>query len=292
VRIRHLSLRDFCGYQSADFEFGDFACLHGPNGIGKTTVLNAISLLASSLDFSGDVGGDTPPDADGWSPRVTAAQRLKSYLSKNVRFAGETGGATSFLAEAMFEHDSKEYVVVLTEEGFKRNDIVGQPWWWTGITYFAKFDSDLVNFQLRHDLWDKFARSYEGITGIRIEPEVMVDTDLQDLGEDGRIVTGFFLYKGGLRFHSRKASAGEKKIAKTLSQVVNLEPSRMPHIVLVDNLEMHAHHKRHLRVFDEFKSLFGGVQVVATTHSTIVIEQYQPREHLIDVEAVVAAART
>jgi predicted ATPase len=289
VKILELRLRNFCCYKAADFRFGGFACLHGPNGMGKTTVLNAVSLLSSSLDFSGDadsIDEGNSVDEAGWSPRSTKEQRLRAYLNKNIRFVGELGAAKGFLAEATFEHDGKEYEVSLTENGFQRNDIISESWWWSGITYFAKFDSDLVNFQLRHDLWPRFAKAYEGITGLSVDPEVMVDSDLEDLGEDGRIVTGFFIKKSGGRVHSRRASAGEKKIAKTLSQVVNLEPDRMPHIVLVDNLELHVHPKRHLRMFDEVKSLFDGRQVISTTHSTVVIEKYEPKEQLIDVEVI------
>jgi len=288
MRIKSLSLRNFCGYEKADFRFGDFSCLLGPNGCGKTTVLNAVSLLCSSLYFgeeglSGNIEDDQPEE-DDWKPTITPEQRLRAYLQKNIRFFGEPGGSSSFVAEGTFEHEGKELVVRATEAGFARNDVIGQEWWWPGIVYFARFDSDMVNFQLRLDLWPRFKERYEGITGLPIEPEIMVETDLEDMGQDGRMVVGFWLTKDGSRVHSRKASAGEKKIGKALSQAVNLE--RPPHIVLVDNMEMHVYYKRHLRMFEEIKSLFAGRQIITTTHSVVVMNEYEPRSHLVDIEAL------
>lgn len=42
--IRRLTLHDFRGIEHAQFEFGDFTLLVGPNGIGKSAVLDAIYL--------------------------------------------------------------------------------------------------------------------------------------------------------------------------------------------------------------------------------------------------------
>lgn len=281
MRIKTLSLKNFCGYQSTEFSFGDFTCLFGPNGIGKTTVLHAVSLLASSLDFASDQA-DTP---GGWKPTITPEQRLRAFLNKNVRNVDDGGKA--FEAAAIFEHEGKDYSVILNENGFLKNELVDQPFWWVGLCYFAKFDADMVNFQLRYDLWPKFKRAYEGITGFQVEPDVYTETDLKALKKQGECtdyVIGFDMLKPDGKVHSRRGSAGERKIAKALSQIVNLEESRQPNIVLCDNLEMHVHHKRHLKMVEELKTLFLGKQVISTTHSSVLIEKYEPKEDMIDIE--------
>jgi len=289
MQIKKLKLQDFCGYKKAEFDFGNFTCLVGPNGIGKTTILNAVSLLCSSLDFQAEPA-DASPGGFGVTnkamAKISAEQRMQAYLKRNIRNIDDSGGCKAFRVEATFEHEGKILEVFLNEKGFEKNDLTAEPWWWAGICYFAKFDSDMVNFQLRQTLWPRFKKAYEGITGIEIEPELCTETDLKKLGENGEYVIGYFMKKNGDRIHSRRGSAGERKIAKSLSQVVNLEECRRPHIVLVDNLEMHVHYKRHLRMVEELKDLFHGMQIISTTHSLPIISSYEPKEDLIDIEVM------
>lgn len=281
MRIKILKLNNFCGYRNAVFNFGNFTCLYGPNGIGKTTVLNAISLLCTSLDFSApmDIMNSRPDMVMTISPEA----RLRKFLEKNIRVS-DGQSDKQFNLEGVFEHEGKEYSVMLNERGFVQNDIIKQPWWWNGLTYFTKFDTDMGTFILPEHLWPKFSSSYENITGIKIDP------DFYDENIDGKKETfaiNFWLNKPNGRIDQKKASAGEKKIAKALSQVVMLPPERLPHIALVDNLEMHVHYKRHLRMVDEIKSIFSGIQIIATTHSSVIIEQYEPKSDMIDVEDII-----
>jgi energy-coupling factor transporter ATP-binding protein EcfA2 len=279
MRINSLRLTNFCGFEDVFVSFDDFSCLIGSNGIGKTTVLNAISLLCSSLDFKDDVGPEIATEEE-WVPKVTGQERLASYLRKNIRI-----GSDSFQLEGTFFHGGMEHVVQLGPGGFRRNDVVGQDWWWPGIAFFAKFDAEMTNFQLRKALWPQFAAHYEGITGFPVEPQFYTETDLVGLGYDGEMAINFTIDKGKRgKIPCRLASAGEKKIAKTLSQIVSLE--RPPHIALVDNLEAHVHHGRHLRMFEELKAMFSGIQVVSTTHSTVVIGKYEPNNDLIDLDRI------
>jgi len=285
MRLKSLFLKDFCGLPQLDLEFGEFTILIGPNGIGKTTILNAVTLLSSNMSFDSEEHKGLVKTV---RPLLTGKDRMRAYLRKNIRNIDEEGAAKGFLATGIFEHEGKELASCCSHNGFVKNELGNQPWYWPGIVYFAKFDVDMVNFQLRESRWEKFAMAFEAITGWKVDPEVYEESNLKELGHrDYKIVVGFWMHKPGGRVHSRKASAGEKKIAKSLSQVLNLEDSRQPSIVLVDNLEMHAHHRRHLRMFDVVKELFKGKQVISTTHSTVVIEQYQPREHIVDVEQAI-----
>jgi len=281
MRIKSLKMKDFCGYPSAEFTFGDFSCLIGPNGIGKTTILNAVTLLTSSLDFKTQKADDSP---GGWTPTVSPEQRMKAFLKRNIRNIDD--GGKTFRLEGIFEHNGKDYNVVLTENGFEKNELLEQPFWWAGLTYFAKFDVDMVNFQLRADLWPRFKQAYEAVTGYTIEPEIYTETDLKEKGEDAEVAVGFWLTKPTGKIHCRKCSAGERKLAKAFTQVVNLEAERRPEIVLIDNLELHVHYKRHLNMVEEVKDLFKGMQIIATTHSVTIIEKYEPKQDVIDIEEV------
>ena len=154
------------------------------------------------------------------------------------------------------------------------------------MTYFAKFDIDMVNFQLTVKAWPRFAQAYEGIFGFKVEPDIYTETDLVDSGvpeAEAQVVIGFYLLKPDGKVYSRYASAGEKKVAKALSQVLNLPSEKAPAIVLVDNMEIHCHHLRHIKMFDAIRRLFHGKQIVATTHSETIINSYEPKEDLIDI---------
>jgi len=252
-------LRDYCGYRETTFDLNrDFSCFYGPNGCGKTTALNVIMTLCSSLDYRDDM-------------------RRKMALKPYIR-----DGAASFEVNGLFEHEGKEYEVVFTQDGFEKNEILNKEFWWPGLAYFAKFDADTRVFCLPSEKWERFKEYYDGIFGYNIEPDFYEMDD--GSGEKETIVAGFYLYKPQGKVSFERASAGEKKAAKSLSQIVNLPDERLPNIVLVDNLEMHVYYRRHLTMFETVKNMFEGMQVISTTHSTVVVENYEPKTDLIDVE--------
>ena len=284
MKIERLLFKDYRGFKDAEFSFGDFACLVGPNGIGKTSILDAVSLLCSSLDFKDDKVGP----GGKWAPTATGEQRLKAFLRKNIRGVDDENACKAFEVQGIFEHDGRKLEVILTQDGFAKNDVIKEPWWWAGVCFFAKFDVDMTNFQLRKALWDKFAKSWEAITGYpAVDPDIYMVDKLAKVESDAEYVTAFHILKPTGKVHCRKGSAGEKKIMKSLTTIVNLEEERQPHIVLLDNATMHVHDTRHLAMIEVLKDLFKGKQIIATAHSSVIVEKYQPKEHIMDVEKIV-----
>jgi len=72
VKIFSIRIENLKGYKDYTFDFSDgldckpFACFHGPNGTGKTTVLDVIQLIFSRFDSYEE-------------------DRLKALLGKSVR---------------------------------------------------------------------------------------------------------------------------------------------------------------------------------------------------------------
>lgn len=278
MRVKSLKLKDFKGYANASIEFRDFSILIGPNGIGKTTALEAVNLLASSLDFRTEIESVPSFGHEGsdWVPTVSAQQRLEQFLKRNIR-----NGKKAFRLEGVFEHAGRDYKVVLTEKGFETNELLGQPFWNSNLVLFAKFDLEMSKFLLPEKAWPAFKLAFENITGYQVSDPIVFDE-----GGFERIVDGFTLHKPNGKIPFKFCSAGEKKIARALSNIVLIDEEKKPHIVLVDNIEMHVHYKRHLGLMGELRRLFTGMQVISTTHSTVVMEKHEPREDLVDIELI------
>jgi len=296
MKLVSLRLKDFRGIQEGEFTFGDFTCFVGPNGYGKTTILEAVSLLCSSLDFAGDAPvmqplgvGQSEGDKDALVVNNIAEKRLTEFLKKNIRNEGEDNACSGFRVEGTFEHEGITYDCAMTEKGAEK-DMTGYPFWWPGICFFTKFDVEMSKFQLRADLWPKFKKSWDAITGYpACDPEIMTFKALAKREANPDYVINFKIDKPteGVRqackVPCRRASAGEKKIIKSLSQIVNLEIERQPHIVLIDNAEMHIHWTRHLKAIQELKDIFAGKQIVSATHSLPIINDYHPKSDIIDL---------
>lgn len=280
MKLKSIKFKNYRNFKDMEFKFdSDFFCLIGNNGIGKTNFLNAISAICGSLDFK----------TIDESRRFAAIQedaRLKAFLDNNIRM-----GMKEFSISAVIEHDGKEHQVEITEQGVVKNEIRNQPWWRINICYTTKFDSNMRVFQVRVSQWEFFSKAYETITGYKVVPK----NSLQEIY--GKIVnpltneeieqfyTELYIDKpqDGL-IHLTRASAGEQKIAKALAEICNMEESRKPEIILIDNIEMHVHYKRHLIMVEQMQQIFKGKQIIATTHSVPIIQDYQPRSEILDLE--------
>ena len=318
--LTKLHLENFCSYGHHTFDFkkpdGDpyrYICFFGPNGIGKTTLLEAISLLTMN-----QMGRD--PEYIKRSLRKyvrnrdydPSYERVSGHVYRND-FAVEThDNLAEMIIDGTYEMDGGSFIVRLTQNGFDRNDLAPEgngpgPWgddhlfYRQRVAHMITSDSDLSmsKFQLHKDKIEQFEKVTSAVMRFPTEciaPSGIVPIDLE-------YSTDFVIHKNDHKIHYKRMSAGEKKIAKSFSQLFNLvhdlehpdpgEPvmKGWPRFLLIDNIEMHVYYDRHTTMVACMKSNFPEQQIFATTHSGVLIQNFldgqrDPSELMIDLEKI------
>jgi DNA replication and repair protein RecF len=94
VLLQHLSLREFRNFAAGDLDFGArFTVLHGPNGVGKTNILEALYLVATLRSFrSADLGplvrhgaSEARVEVSGQDLQLGLGTRLAVHLTRTAR---------------------------------------------------------------------------------------------------------------------------------------------------------------------------------------------------------------
>lgn len=92
--LQHLSLREFRNFAAGDLDFGArFTVLHGPNGVGKTNILEALYLVATLRSFrSADLGplvrhgaAEARVEVSGHDRQLGLGTRLAVHLTRTAR---------------------------------------------------------------------------------------------------------------------------------------------------------------------------------------------------------------
>jgi len=94
VLLQHLSLREFRNFAAGDLDFGArFTVLYGPNGVGKTNILEALYLVATLRSFrSADLGplvrhgaAEARVEVTGHDRQLGLGTRLAVHLTRTAR---------------------------------------------------------------------------------------------------------------------------------------------------------------------------------------------------------------
>ncbi len=324
--LKQLNLKNYCSYENHTFDFtkpsGEpykYVCFFGPNGIGKSTLLEAISMLTANWSGRGD---------------SFVCQSLQKYVrnqdydpawQKVIDLNKDLPKSKEMVIEGVYVMDGQEYVVQLTQDGYVRNDfapippadieeedkqaiIQSGPWgrnhlkYRQRIAHFLKTDSDLSmhKFQLHHSQKDKF----EQIISTIMRYPTRVSEPSGFTSDERSYCVDVTIEKKSHKIHFKRMSAGERKICKSFSDILNtmraLEyPSigeesmpGWPPILLVDNIVMHVYYDRHVQMIDCLKDVFNRQQIFATTHSGVLIQRYfnhendQSSELMINLEGI------
>ncbi len=264
--LKKIRLAKFCGYEDATFEFEKpIALFFGPNGIGKSTLLEAIRIVSNPKVFD------------------DRRQGAEVYLRPLIRDTDYIPIADAILekekermlVEAYFlDYEGKEFRVSFDDKGFIRNDL---PRRHGSYLYYLDADNPMnwSKFQLIDVHAQRFVEMAEEIYGYKVD----LDGEVRDklTGADGITVNNVFyqdliIYKGGDKVHFPRLSAGEKKIATMIRMLCNPDNTDDRGIILIDNIEMHVYFKRHERMLAKLQEYFSDKQIIATTHSKSMID--------------------
>lgn len=274
MKIIGITLNNFKGYEQAHFSFRNgentgvhpLALFYGPNGIGKSSILEAINLMANPRIFDGRSKDD-----------------VDLYMRSLIHDNDYSPQADHVLKKEKNRWDVKAYfdehwlVATLSADGF-HNPLPNAH---GGYAFYVDADnsSNLAKFQLIDIQAKSFVELAEAIYGYKVD----LDGEVWDerTGEDGVKVrhlfyNDFIILKGSKKVHYAQMSDGEKKIATLLRQLCNPDNVENRDIILIDNIEMHVYHKRHKIMLDKLLELFKGKQIIATTHSPEMINAADP----------------
>jgi AAA15 family ATPase/GTPase len=276
VKAKFVHLVNYCGYEDCTFSFvgedGEImplAMFYGPNGIGKTTCMRAIQLAANPSMFRGRERNSemllrkSIYDVD-YLPGVDAVK--KDTDKKEMRI------------EVLFETDDGEKAVVIDNKGLLVNELPKTNLK-DGYSYFGDADHPMATnrFMLNRDNRDVFLDFCEEVYGYKCD----LGSPVSQQGLD--VYTDFIIHKGDVRVHFKSMSAGEKKIATLVSDILQPTNTEGRDIIMVDNVEMHVYFKRHVRMIEKLYEHFHHKQMLVTTHSPVIID-YIDEEFHFDLE--------
>jgi len=285
LKIKSLRLQGYKAFEDYTLDFTNkdgsvknFCCFFGPNGCGKTTILNAVQLVFSR--FEGMAG-----------------KRLRTLLGKSVRHDNSGAvngiyGESDFLVTAIINDPNGDYEVRINKDGFiegydhsqDTKNVLKR------ILYYTRFDMELDKFQLARSKWEVFKELFEAVTGFKIKEEIGLFDESEDPLQAemlSRYVLGFTVHKPNEIIAHRECSAGERKIIKSFSTLLNQE--YIPRVILVDNIAMHVESGRHLELIKSMKKCFPESQIFATTHSYHISKNFGNRNQLYDLRLVNAS---
>ena len=272
VTLQALRLVNFGGYRDTTFKFDatkqPISLFYGPNGFGKSTILEAIRITSNPLVFKDRAREDASIYLRPWT-----YDNDYQTASGNVKQA-----RNELYVHAVYVDGKEQRNVVLGNEGFIVNELGEQH---RGYSYYADADNPInwSKFQLHEQDAAKFIELAEAIYGFEVDLSEEVYYQITE--PDGSVTKHLFyqdvvISKGKDRVHFCRMSAGEKKIATLVRQLCDPDNLIGKNIILVDNLEMHVYFKRHPLMLEKLKQHFAGKQVIATTHSSVMVDAVPP----------------
>ena len=287
-KIKKIRLQDYCGYRDVEFDFTDkngkpkqLITFFGPNGCGKSSILEAVSILSRAHTFYGRdtrylfrkitynpeydpiyteykeqyVQGLEQKLIDGKILSREYAEKIQAELNKyNMTLTG------------IFETNEGDKEVVITTDGVKKNEL---PFQQNRLDYSYYIDADAPDNMRKFQLHKEMESRFIDLAKMIYEYDCYLEKEVEDRNE--LFYTDFVINKYGTLVHFKRFSDGEKKIATLLRGLCNPIYMDEQDIIIIDNICMHIYMARHARLIDKLIQLFPDKQFFITTHSAVLV---------------------
>ena len=301
IKIKKLRMHNYCGFRDTEIDFtdgknniNDISLFYGPNGEGKSTILNAVQILASPKEY---IGRDL---SLSFRKFIYHEDYDPSYHEIKLHEGVTTQDDMEL--EGIFATDDGDKKVVFKASGKRGgtsgiivNELPLNPRAKNNNrnAYFIDADNPqrMHRFTLPHDHIDKFLDIAETVYGFNCILSLPTEDTFEN--EKHMFYDDFVIEKvraeETVKVHFKRMSAGEKKIATLLRHLCNPEYIDFLDIILVDNIEMHVYFKRHPSMINKLMQHFPEKQFICTTHSETLInhvDEIRGGQGLFDLEGV------
>lgn len=306
IRFRKLLLSGFRCFEQIEIDFdkgstldGDWTCIVGLNGSGKTSILQAISLLVMGPDLARELGGERLQAMRRQDP---SGELQESVLRGWIQYGGEEHylemtltargpkGSSDKVSRSNRPGSASPWssLAKLPVAGFGASrNLSDSPDRWDGAT-------EAVLSQI--SLFDPMARLIRAEDLLQPNPQSPARRLFRDLIEkvfadeavrvldDGktiRFATGRSIVRGhDLPDGFRSSAAWMASICELLSAA---KPSartleQLSGMVLIDEIDLHLHASLQRKIVPRLREALPGAQFIVTSHSALVISSFDRNE--------------
>ncbi len=299
IKLKKMKIVNYCGYRNFELDLSDgegvrkWTIFYGPNGVGKSNFIRAVELLASPKIFK-------------QKKNILTLRKLKYHHDYVYGAEPMYDEVNELTIEATFLVGGEEKKVILEDNikgviyaGRQVNEEKGEisgirisellPWEQGTIFVDADSRNMMHKFQIIESLKEPFCDFASAVYGFNCycpEGGKVVDRGMTYLMD-------FVIEKpDGTKVHYKRFSDGEKKIATLISSLFKRAYKDSPDkenkdILLIDNIVMHIYWKRHMTLIEKMEEYFSDKQIIATTHSPIII-QNMDKKYLCDLEELLS----
>jgi len=308
MRIKRLTLNNFRAFENPEpFEFsGNFSVIAGINGRGKTSILDAVAILASRL--ARQIDEPIPRQYRSVTIRDIHRGAETFNISMDVLFAEtplnfpmEYGKRQKYLAQSVRKAINQVPLTVYytTDRAVCRmpRKVPDQAPLPRQAAFLGALVNSTVDFRdlitrvrmlrgystfLPGSMHYKMLKGFEHVMKVFLPGFTSLHVDDKTLA--------LTVKKNDKSFNIDQLSDGERAFLAlttdltrrlTLAHSELKDPLKGEAIVLIDELELHLHPRWQRTVIDNLKSTFPNVQFIATTHSPFIIQSLNSDELIL-----------